>query len=223
MENYIGGINSLLFENRIITGVAKENDLWCISVDKLLETYEVIMAAVKSVGVKQTITYEADASLMVPPKKLDISFSTNGRLTAENFHDYMMKDLLRSNSQEYKKDYEKELKKKQKISGIAVINTRKGYKEDTTKSEGIDWAYVAKTLVSNDPDCLGELNVLSDEKISFEDKQAIMPQYKLFIREPFNQNTLYVGIESVFDRIQDLKKDRIIPSETVKYMPKEIV
>ncbi|MGV8171973.1 MAG: hypothetical protein ACP5OA_04740, partial [Candidatus Woesearchaeota archaeon] len=33
MENYLGGINLLLSENRVITGVAKENDLWCINID----------------------------------------------------------------------------------------------------------------------------------------------------------------------------------------------
>jgi len=223
MENYIGGINLLLFENRIITGVAKEDNVWCINVDTLLENYEVILAGVKSLGVKQTITYETDASLMITPKKLDMSSSGNGRLTAENFMDYMKKDLLRDTSHEYAKAYEKELKKENKVGGIVAVNTRKGYKEETTKSEGIDWAYVAKKLVNDDTDLPGELNKLVDNNMTFEEKTMMMPHYKIFIREPFGDKKIYVGIESVYNRLQDLKKDRTITTEATKYTPKEIV
>jgi hypothetical protein len=223
MENYIGGINLLLSGDRVITGVAKEDGIWCIGVDTLLEQYEVIIAGVKSPGVKQTITYEADTSMMNAPKEIDMTLIGNGKPTTESFTDYMRKDLLRDVSQKYIKAYEKELKKQEKVGGIVAVNTRKGYKEETTKSEGIDWAYIAKTLVNDDGGTFGELNFLSDNNISFEDKTTSMPQYDLFIREPFGEKKLYVGIQSVYNRIQDLKNDRTIIADRTKYVAKEIV
>jgi hypothetical protein len=223
MENYIGGINLLLLGDKVITGVAKEDGKWCIGVDNLLEQYEVIIAGVKSPGVKQTITYEADESIMKTPKEMNMSYFGNGKLNAENFTEYMQKDLLRGISQEYVKAYEKELKKQNKTGGIVTVNTRKGYKEESTKSEGADWAYVAKTLVNEDDDNLGELNMLASPNMTFENKTAKMPQYDLFIREPFGEKKLYVGIESIYNRIQELKDGKTITAEKITYVPKEIV
>jgi len=223
MENYIGGINLLLFEDRVITGVAKENNIWCISIDTLIEQYGIILAGVKFPGVKQTITYEADESAMKIPKEIDMSCVSNGKLTSENFTDYMRRDLFRGVSQEYVKDYEKVLKKEKKTGGIIAVNTLKGYKEDTTKSEGVNWGYVAKTLVNDDKKAKGELNILVDSQISFEEKKTMMPQYDLFLREPFGEKKLYVGLESVHNRIQYLKSGNTLTGQTTKYIPKEIV
>ncbi|MGV8141370.1 MAG: hypothetical protein ACP5NW_02935 [Candidatus Woesearchaeota archaeon] len=221
MENYLGGINLLLSENRVITGVAKENDLWCINIDNLLENYEVILAGVKYPGIKQTIKY--DAADVSTPKELDVSEESDGRLTTENFREYVMKDSLFDISKKYVKAYEKELGSQEKVGDVIPLTTKKGYQEKPIKSEGVDWGYVAKTLVNNDPKAPGELNVLVNPDISFEDTQEKMPQYTLFIREPFGEKKLYVGIRSVYDRIQQLKNDRTIVREGAVYTPKAIV
>jgi len=227
MENYINGINYLLSQERVITGVAKERGRWCVSVNTLLEQYELIIAGVKSPGIKQTVKYELENPLAKDdvPKEMDLSAGGVQGLNAESFRIYVLKDTLRDISEKYVKAYEKELKGSSKVKGIVAINTRKGYEEKNIKSEGTDWAYVAKTLVNDgeDEESSGELNILSSSDLSFEQKRKELPFYELFIREPFGEKTLYVGIESVYNRIQDLKDQKTLTSNTTKYVPKEIV
>jgi hypothetical protein len=231
MENYLSGILLLTSEDRVITGVAKEQGKWCISVDTLLQQYELIIAGVKSPGIKQTIKYEASGIIAEEkaPQELYLPTEVNGNLTVDNFRNYVRKDKLMHISEKYVKDYEKALKKESKSSkteGIVAVNSRKGYKIEGTKTEGVDWAYVAKTLVSDcfeNEDTMGELNILADPNISTKAKRNELPFYDLFVREPFGQKTLYVGIESVYHRIQDLKDEKSIVSHRTIYTPKEIV
>jgi len=70
---------------------------------------------------------------------------------------------------------------------------------------------------------IGELNILADTSIGLEHKNSMFPEYELFIREPFGEQKLYVGISSVYDRIQDLKDSKTIISDRKRYVPKEIV
>jgi|GEM_PF-2247234 len=228
MENYINGIRLLLSEDRIITGVAKEKGKWCIGVDTLLEQYELIIAGVKSPGVKQTITYDVSGIMANEeiPKDLHLDIENNGNITEDNFRNYVRKDLLREVSEKYVKDYEKALKTKNKVAGVVTVNTRKGYKEEETKAEGTNWAYVAKTLVREDledEEAAGELNILANPDIDLREKRRELPFYELFVREPDGVKKLYVGIDSVYHRIQDLKGIEKITSEKTKYVPKEIV
>jgi hypothetical protein len=228
MENYIGGIMLLLSSDRIITGVAKEEGQWCISADKLLEQYELIIAGVKSPGIKQTIKYETSGIMAQEsiPQDMHLSVTNNGNLTADNFRNYVRKDKLLDVSTKYVKAYEKVLGTENKVAGIVSVNTRKGYKEENTKAEGTDWAYVAKSLINDsfeDDDAMGELNILADSNISVKSKRKELPFYDLFVREPYGEKTLYVGLESVYHRIQDLKDEKIITSDRTKYVSKEIV
>jgi hypothetical protein len=223
MGTYLNGINKLLSENHIITGVAKNEDktMWGISVDDLLENYTVILSGIKYPGIKQVVTYEA--SEITTPKKMNVSKENDGSLTEENFRDYAMKDDLLDISIKYVKAYEKALGDHKKVGSVIPVTSKTGYEEKPIKSEGVDWGYVAKTLVNDDPKALGELNILANPDISFEDKQAKMPYYDLFVREPFGEKKLYIGIRSVYDRMQDLKKDRTIIREGKTYAPKAIV
>jgi len=228
MENYLNGIMLLLSSDRVITGVAKEEGKWCISAETLLEQYELIIAGVKSPGIKQTIKYET-CRLMAQenvPQEFHLSVDDNGNLTIDNFRNYVRKDRLMDVSMKYVKAYEKALGNGQKVEGIVPVNTRKGYKEENTKTEGTNWAYVTKTLVDDSFDDemnMGELNILADPNISVNTKRAELPSYDLFVREPFGEKKLYVGIESVYHRIQDLKEDQVITANRTKYVPKEIV
>jgi hypothetical protein len=228
MENYIVGINKLVNDNKIITWIPKENDMWCISVDNLLQQYDVIISGVKSPGVKQTITYEADEKLMKAPKIMNMSVYSNGKLTTDNFLDYIRRDSLRIVADEYVTAYEKELKMQKKIKGIVPVNTRKGIKVDTTKSEGSDWAYVVKTLVNDDEKSPGELNFLADNRIPMDFRISMNPQYDLFVRTPKDDENqgrpkLYIGIRSVYNRIQQLKEGKSIVSNRTTYTAKELV
>lgn len=228
MENYLSGIMLLLSSDKIITGVAKEEGRWCISAETLLEQYELIIAGVKSPGIKQTIKYETSGLMTLEnvPQDMHLSVADNGNLTADNFRNYVRKDRLMDTSIKYVKAYERTLGSEQKIAGVVPVNTRKGYKEENTKAEGTNWAYVAKTLVNDgfeNDDMMGELNILADPSISTKEKRNELPAYDLFIREPFGEKKLYVGIESVYLRIQDLKEERTITANRTRYIPKEIV
>lgn len=228
MENYISGIMLLLSSDRIITGVAKEEGKWCISADTLLEQYELIIAGVKSPGIKQTIKYEV-SGLMVQeniPQDMHLSVENNGNLTVDNFRNYVRKDKLLEVSEKYIKAYERALGKEKKIAGIIPVNSRKGYKEENTKAEGTNWAYVAKSLVNDSfdsDDTMGELNILADPNISIKEKRKSLPDYDLFIRAPYGEKKLYIGLESVYHRIQGLKDEKVITSDRTKYISKEIV
>ncbi|MGV8087151.1 MAG: hypothetical protein ACP5N1_05980 [Candidatus Woesearchaeota archaeon] len=225
MENYLNGIILLVSQDRVITGVAKEEKKWCISVDKLLEQYELIIAGVKSPGLKQTIKYEIFGTLASEKiKEMDLSVSSDGKLNTENFVNYVKADALRDISEKYVKAYEKELKSKDKIGDITPINTRKGFKEENSKTEGIDWAYVVKTLVNTETvDEEGELNTLADPSINLEQKKEELPFYDLFERKVYGEQKLYVGIESVYNRIQDLKEQKSITTNRTNYISKELV
>ena len=226
MENYINGIRLLLASGKAITGVAKDSkqNKWCISVDALLEQYELIIAGVKSPGIKQTIKYETSGIMDIEdvPKELHLAIEDTGDLTADNFRNYVRKDKLLDVSSKYVKAFEKKLGSAQKINGVVALNTRKGYKEETTKSEGTNWAYVVKTLV------IGDLFVnlgwgLADADISFREKKRDMPYFDLFIRNPSGKKTVYIGLDSVYHRIQDLKNEEKISAAKTKYVAKEIV
>jgi len=228
MENYLSGIMQLVSSDRVITGVAKEEGQWCIGVDKLLEQYELIIAGVKYPGIKQTIKYATTGTMTEEsvPKDMHLSLENNGNLTADNFRNYVRKDRLKEVSEDYVKDYEKALGTKEKVSGIISVNTRKGYKEKSTKAEGVNWAYVTKTLVNDafeNNDEMGELNTLADPNMSVKAKRKILPEYDLFVREPYGEKKLYVGLQSVYLRIQDLKDEKVITANRTKYTAKEIV
>ncbi len=228
MENYISGIMLLLSSDRVITGVAKEEGQWCISAEKLLEQYELIIAGVKSPGIKQTITYETTGLMAQEnvPQELHLAIESNGNLTADNFRNYVRKDRLLEVSEKYVKAYEKALGKEKKVAGIVSVNSRKGYKEESIKTEGTNWAYVAKTLVNDsfeDDDTMGELNILANPDISVKAKRKELPFYDLFVRQPYGEKTIYVGLESVYHRIQDLKDEKTITANRTTYVPKEIV
>jgi hypothetical protein len=228
MENYLSGILLLTSEDRVITGVAKEEGKWCISADSLLQQYELIIAGVKSPGIKQTIKYSTSGIMAQEefPQELHLSIESNGNLTADNFRNYVRKDKLLTVAAKYVKAYEKALGNEDKIAGVVPVNSRKGYKVEGTKTEGTDWAYLAKTLVSDcfeNDTAMGELNILADPSISTKAKRKELPFYDLFVREPFGEKTLYVGIESVYHRIQDLKNEKMITANRTTYTSKEIV
>jgi len=225
METYLNGISLLVSQDRIIMGVAKEEGKWCISADKLLEQYELILAGVKSAGIKQTIKYEAPTDMIKEVKEIDLSTPQSGELTAENFSSYVKADTLRDISEKYTKAYEKELKSKDKIGDITPVNTRKGFKEESSTTEGVDWVYVVNKLVNTDElsDDDGELNVLADPNISLKQKKKELPFYDLYERTVYGEKKTYVGIESVYNRIHDLKDQKSITTNRTKYIAKELV
>jgi hypothetical protein len=93
------------------------------------------------------------------PKKMDLSQEGDGAITAQNFKDYVMKHKLLDISKKYVVAYDKALGNQEKIGAIIPVTPKQGYTEKKAKSEGIDWAYVAKKLVNEDPEDAGELNI----------------------------------------------------------------
>jgi hypothetical protein len=229
MENYLNGIAFLLEEGRAITGVLREGRSTFISVDRLLESYDVIVAGIMSPEVKHTIRYDVGGTLLEEkvPDKIDFgAVKSPVAFTPENFSNYVWADKIKANIEKYVKSYEKALTKGQKkTEQITAVTSRSAYKSTKCVSEGVDWCYVVSNIVTvpTRPESLGELNVLSDTTISLAEKQRQFPTYRLMYHEVRGEKQVYVSIQSVYDRIQELKGDKSIIGKRTTIEPKEIV
>lgn len=226
MENYLNGLNFLTSEGRVITGIAKsDDDGWMIRTDKLLESYEVIVAGIMFPDLRQKIDYTANEELknQPVPSEIDLKGRPNASaLTENNFVNYVMMDRMKENLETYVSDFEKDLKK-QKKEGVIEVSSRSGYEKTKNIKEGTNWGYVVKTLISASEKDPGELNILANPEIGFEEKQRDLPFYQLYGKDVRGERKIFVTLESVYDRIQDLKEQEIITSKTTKLTPKELV
>ena len=227
MENYLVAINTLLDEGRTLTGVAKEGDKWVISTKSLIEQYAIRVAGVMIPDVRHTITYSVSGELAneKTPKDFDTGVKPSKALNAENFANYARRDRLRAELGEFVEAYEKELLKSDKTEeGVIPVNTMDAYKAEKITVKGVNWGYVTKTLIKvRDGNEEGELNILANPAISLAEKRRELPFYELVTREVRGEKRVYVTLESVYNRIQDLKEQEPIKSKRTKITTQEIV
>jgi hypothetical protein len=228
IENYINGTHFLVNNGHTITGVVKEGNKWYVATDTLLEHCEIMLASIMIPDIKQTITYilSGDLSAEPTPKTIDLGSQKSSRaLNAENFANYARRDRLRQDLSKFVESYELALSQEEKTGeGIVQVNTRAGYKEEKIKSKGANWAYVAKTLIRiKEKDDEGELNMLADSETSLASKKRELPFYDLRTRDVRGSEKVYVSLQSVYDRIQDLKEQEVIKSSRSKIKAQEIV
>jgi len=193
-----------------------------------LQAYDIIVAGVMKPEVKQTIKYETTGELAEekPLDEIVLRDKPSSSLTEDNLATYVRLDRIASNLTAYVKAYEKELAKGQrKPEKTIAVTTRSAYQTTKSTSDGVDWAYVTKSLVSvpTDSKTVGELNIISDASISRAEKEREMPTYKLTYREVRGTKRLYVSIQSVYQRIQDLKFEEKVEAKRVTVAPKEVV
>jgi len=226
MENYLGGLSYVLSEGRIITGVAKEEGKWVIGVDELLMQYTVMVAGIMVPDVRHKISYDASGKIATEKtlESMNLGDIKDIGLNEASFMNYIRMERLEYDLVPFVKSYEKKLSESEKTKGIVGVNSRAGYKKEDSKAEGTSWKYVASTLIKiKEDDDDGELDILANPDISLTEKKEDLPFYELFVREPYGEKKLYVSLESVYDRIQDLKGQQKIVTEKTKYTSIDIV
>lgn len=229
MENYLNGISCLVSQGREISGVVQQGRSIFVSVDQLLEAYDLVVAGIMIPEVKHTIRYELGGALAEEEAQDGITLR-EGRdpsaLNEENFVLYARMDAIRENLEAFVGAYEKELAKGQRgpertrtVSQKAAFTTKK------STSVGTDWAYVVQTLVTvpTQPDQEGELNALADPGVSMAQKQRDMPEYNMRYIDNRAGKQLYVSIQTVYDRIQMLKAEQDVQSKRLKVEAKAVV
>jgi len=231
MENHLTGISFLLSQGRAITGIVVEDDKSYIAVDKLLEAYEIIVAGITNPEVKHTIRYELNGVLAEElegrVEEIELRDGRNpAAMTGENFANYARMDHLVSGLTEYVKEYEKALSKGQRKGSTrtTAITNDKAYKSTKAVSTGTDWAYVVGSLISlgGRHKEVGELNQLNDDR-SFSEKRIAHDQYDLLEREVRGRPSVYVSMQSVYQRIQGLKGEQMIIAQRQEVVGKDIV
>jgi hypothetical protein len=215
MENYLTGISWLLAEGRAITGVVKVGRNAYVTVDSLLQNFDIIVRGILVPEVKHTIRYEARGKLVTEVARDEIKLAENRwRLNAENAANYVRVDRIREGLAAYVKAYEQALAAEAAARGqgeqVVAVTQKAAYRTRESSAEGVKWVDVVSTLVkvSTIKKSVGELNILADYTISLVQKQRDMPWYQLKYREVGNDKVLYVAIASVYDRIQQLKGEK---------------
>lgn len=229
METYLDGISFWIYQGMEIEGIFPLGRSTFIGVEKLLGAFNIVVGGILNPGVKHTIKYEA-AGKLANEKVLDELVLREIRryrvLTEQNFADYVRMDRIEPILVTYEEDYTNLLTKGQKKDEkLTPITTRSAYETTKSKSEGSDWGYVVKTLVTvpTDPESEGELNILNNPNISKAEKERIFPYYTLEYIAKKDERILYVSIQSVFKRIQMLKEEKSIEAKRLIVEPKEIV
>jgi hypothetical protein len=232
MENYLKGIHGLVWEGRTITGVVKEGKSVYISAEKLLDTYDQFIFTVMAYEIRHDIKYDAKGALATEGALEEIVLKSNRdpkALTPSNAAAYVRLDRVEGDLKDYAKQYEAKLAETTEKTGkkTVAVTADMAYDAEKETTERVDWGYVVRTLIKvptqEDEDEEGEINTLADETVSLAEKQRELPWFKTLYHEVRGQKKTYVSIESVYQRIQDLKTQQSIAAETVKVTPKQIV
>ena len=214
MERHLNGIIFHLSRGRTITGIAKENDVLYIGVEKLKEDFDIIVGGILEGGLEQTIKYKTDDYLKKEEslKEIEIPINPSAK-TKENFIFYAKADKIKSDENKYikayKADYAAELKRKGEIKEQVSSTRTVVAKKSIIKA--VNWGAVVKTLVtvpvSDAP--TGEFDEILElyKSKGLNSVQNKFRWYDLIERETRNKKTLYVSICSVSEVIQNLKQD----------------
>jgi hypothetical protein len=236
LESRVSAVNYLSQMGRTIAGVVKDPDgRSYIPVEWLKEDAEITISSILVPELKQTINYETEGSIAGeitnPASIQEIALSKNlGLLTIENAENYVRMKTIAPRLEEYVASYESALKKEagRKTEKTVAVGESDAYKVKKEKAEGVDWAYVAKQLflVPTDKKSVGELFQLADNNLNLMQKViSLSPTYRLWERQVSGEKRHYVALQSVYDRIQELKEDEDhkVTSKRTKVVSKSVV
>lgn len=218
MEEYLSGIASLLFQGKRISAVHMPGKTAFIDVETLLTSYEIIVAGITSPEVKHTIRYKTAGKLDNEGIPESVRLGEEKDITPETAAEYVRLNRLTGNLADFAEQYEAALEPDK----TTKVTQKKAYAKESAAAQGPDWAYVVTTLITvpTRPDHEGELNLLADPNVSKAEKERTLPDYRL---EYGNGSRLYVSLQSVHNRIQDLKAEQTITADRTKVNGKEIV
>lgn len=219
MQNYVNAVNYMASRGHTISGVAKEEDKWVISMDRLLEEFMIKKQEVMIPGISQRISYKATKDIDTP-QEIDLNY-IDCKLDENNFKTYIQLDNIKKNLEKYVEDYESALASSGEQT--VKVSKRKAYEVQESTKELVSWANIVNTLLSEKEDDEGELVILADESISLAEKKRELPFYDLFMRDVRGEKKLYIGLESVYNRIEDLKIQNTTISESSKIKQTEVV
>jgi len=209
-ENYVNGMRFLLSRGRTITGIRKQGNQGYVAADKLLTDLDIIVAGNLDVTAEYNIEFPA-INLSRTGSGLVIPADASKKLSANSIDLYYQLQNAIYNEEKFVKAYKKEASKGAG-SGTRVTSTGKGEVVAGKKisKETADYMDVVRSLV-NVPQSNksgkkwdAELPYLVDKKFNFKEKCELLPWYALI---PKGVNKVYVGLDSLYGRIQELKYD----------------
>ncbi len=222
-QDYVRGVN-LLAQERTITGIIKRDGKHYVAADTLLDEF-----LIKTYG-KLKVCLEFNMNKHDGVSELEqivVPDSADAVQLTTAFGNAYWNGLQMVDSMEaLVKAYAKAVKRESETTGekrVAVTKTT-AYEPNAVKSERANWAGVVKTLVQvptdrNDEE--KELEALADDSVSLRERvDEFGDRYDLVRHTPYGEVKLYVGLNSVHARIEDLKSDTTV-SERISAKPRE--
>lgn len=225
MEGYLTGVGLLIAQGNIVSNVIKDGRTVYIDIDTLLEAYSVIVAGIMKPEVKHTIKYETAGKVGSEGTLDEITLGKTDDLTPATAAEYVRLDRVTDDLAKFKKEYEAKLKK----GKTTAVTQSKAYAKEAAEANGVDWAYVVMTLitVTTNPGKIGELNALaemSEKCVEYKRKQ--FPHFKIIDTDLYTgegNDMTYVSLNSIYNRIQQLKAEKTITSDRTQVNGKEII
>lgn len=210
-EANLNGIN-FATETRTLTGVVKEDDKNYISCESALDDFVKIAYGTLNPTLELNIQLEGTRGIeesdriVVPEKAVLDTESALAYFNAQKILPYL---------KELSKTYREETNVIAQATGEKVVSVtqKTGYKAGKIEREITDWTYVVKTLITMPEKKTKknaeprELEILADEGISLSQRvERFESLYELIKKKPYGTLKLYVSVNSLLDRIDDLKK-----------------
>lgn len=210
-EANLNGIN-FAAETRTLTGVLKEDEKNYISCESALDDFVKIAYGTLNPSVELNIkpdgtTGAVEADRIIVPEKAVLDTDC----AIAYFNALAMLEYLK----ELSKSYREETNVIAQATGdkVVPVTQETGYKAGTIEREITNWTYAVKTMITMPEKKVkknaepGELEMLADEEISLNDRIDMFGGvYDLIRKKPYGNLKLYVGVNSLLDRIDNLKK-----------------
>lgn len=212
MEDHLEGIAFHKNRGRHITDTIRRNSKLYIHAERLLEDFDIILGGNLGLAVEYNVnplvSYKEPRETLIVPEDSTTKLSANSiRLLAQIGFALPLEKA-------YLTKYNKEAAKGAPNGGVNVteVSSRKAVEGGHTEKDLTDYTNIVRSLIPVptedhtkkwDP----ELPYLVRKDISFESKKDIMPWYELATGRNGERLGVYVGIKSVYERLQELKEN----------------
>lgn len=210
MEDHLNGILFNAKRGRHMTDVVKRDCVY-VHAGRLLEDFDITMAGNLNLGIEynvipaivckqpgETLIVPADADRELSANSIRLLMQIRGALPLE---------------QAYLRKYNKEAAKGAPKNGVNVteVSSRKVIEGGVIEKDTADYMDIVRTLIpvpteNHEKEWDPELPYLVDERLTLKDKQGFMPWYELCNGRNGERLGVYVGVKSLYDRIQELKE-----------------
>lgn len=218
---------NLLTDYRTITGVLKEDDKNYISCESALTDFQRIAYGKMNMALELNIKQATNGYLTDTIEVPEIA-----QLDTESAMAYFNGAVMLKSLKELSQTYKEEANEVAKVTGYNVIPvTRKmGIETGETEKRTISWANVVKSMIAmpskrktKNPK-IGELESLANESRSFGERfEMFGNKYDLVKHNPHGNWMLYVGVDSLNDRLDYLVKENTEVIKVLKAENKEML